>query len=116
MIHDMSLLFCHATEFPFKFSYYKKLTPVKNDVMTNSSIGLSSASSNGDLYPPYIQSALSKESDAFPPKYAPHKIADYFDIKEFAILTSAGPEPIHNESKFKALLSSACLAVNNTST
>ncbi|CAG7718551.1 unnamed protein product [Allacma fusca] len=98
------------SDFPFKFSYFKKIEPSKPDLMTTSI----NPSSSIDSIPPYLMSAVSKENDAFPPKFSPHKVADYFDVKEFAVLSSAGLEPMQNESKLKALLSSACMALNNT--
>ena len=100
-------------DFTFKFSYYKKLVPVV-DPMTVS-MNTSTVSTNYfDPYPSYLQSAISQENHVFPPQFEPHKVAGYFDIKEFAVLSSAHSEPLENESKLKALMSSACIALNNT--
>lgn len=56
---------------------------------------------------------LSSEPE-FPPKISPCPVSEFFSIDEFAVLTSNSPEPVHEESKLKLLLSSACIAVNNT--
>ncbi len=70
--------------------------------------------SSGDAaVPPFIQSIVSDENE-FPPKLSPHSLCEVYCLKELAVLTSASLEPIQNESKLKVLLSSACIAINNS--
>lgn len=56
---------------------------------------------------------LSSEPE-FPPRISPCPVSEFFSIEEFAVLSSSIPEPVHEESKLKLLLSSACIALNNT--
>lgn len=58
---------------------------------------------------------ITRTESEFPPRSAPHIVSEYFSVFEFAVLSSAGLEPVSKESKLKVLLSSACIAINNTS-
>jgi len=118
-------------DFPFKFTFYKKI-PEKQNVKTQYSPSLRSCTDGGEtlsnlnvtnvgnttsipgkLVPPYFNGAMSNEC-GFPPKYCPHVVSEYFNIEEFAVISSAGLESVEKESKLKLLMSSACIALSNT--
>jgi len=111
------------------FTYFKNLSGVVGDMnssqgmttsMTASTAGsgpatTSRTNSEGNL-PPFLQSIIN-EGNEFPPKPCPHSLCEHFCLKELAVLTSAShSDPIGDESKLKVLMSSACIAVNNTNT
>jgi hypothetical protein len=107
---------CLNIDFPFKFTYCKQLKDNPCLLTSTSTYGLESlaTSDSGNLrIPPYLHGAASTEPE-FPPKFAPHVVAEYFNVKEFAVLTSTGLDHVAQESRLKVLLSSACMALNNT--
>ena len=76
----------------------------------------SSSLSSDVNVPPFLHSIISDENE-FPPKICPHNLCEQFCLKELAIVSSSSPsDPIQDESKLKVLLSSACIAINNTNT
>ncbi|ODN03877.1 Rab3 GTPase-activating protein catalytic subunit [Orchesella cincta] len=103
------------SDFPFNFSYYRRVTDAElndgNGVIMESTVEPINTSPS---YPPYILRMLSSEPD-FPPRSTPCPVSEFFSLEEFAVLSSTAAEPVHKESRLKLLLSSACIALNNTS-
>ena len=101
--------------------YFRNLTKqtateASNDKDEASSSTKSQTEQSEPNFPAHLSSSVDLDAVEFPPKIIPHPIAEYYNLEEFAVLTSAAPKPIENESKMKLLLSSACIAINNTNT
>lgn len=107
----MNFVSYHCLDFAFNFSYYKR---VKDGSSAGNNLDSTLDSSNSvPLFPPHILRILASESE-FPPKMLPCPVPEFFSIEEFAVLAPISAEPIHSESQLKILLSSACVALNNT--
>jgi len=63
--------------------------------------------------PPYLQSITNGAEKGFPPKFSPHVISELFQVNEFAVISSEHA-PVQNESELKVIMSSVCIALNNT--
>lgn len=88
-----------------------------NDEEESSSNNLESDSEAAQLQP--LEDMMSMENDFVPIVFEgnqshPHLLARWYGIRDFMVLTPAQGVIITSESKIKILLSSVCIAINNS--
>lgn len=98
-----------------QIQYYRRIPPPSSEISHGSANLLDtirSTSAHAHL-PPYLYSILEKAKE-FPPSFSPHVISELFSVKEFGVIIPNGQKPLEDESKLKMLMSSICMALNNT--